>query len=71
MGRLNNAPLTRVIELELEKQYLQAITHAVRYHAGWDRAEEAFIRLQVFKQGLAKLSQGATTPDEVEYKEAA
>ena len=68
MGRLNNMPLTRVIELALEEEYNLAITHAVRYGSGWDIAQTAFARLQTYKQGLVEMAQGEA---EEEYRLAA
>ena len=69
MGRLNNMPLTRVIELALEEEYNHAITYAMSYGSGWDRAQTAFVRLQAYKQGLVEMAQGAAT--EEEYRLAA
>ena len=69
MGRLNNMPLTRVIELALEEEYTHAITYAVSYDSGWDVAQTAFARLQAYKQGLVKMAQDAAT--EEEYRLAA
>ncbi len=64
MGRLNNMPLTRVIELALEEEYTQAVSYAVRYGSGWDKAQTAFARLRAYKQGLAEMAQGATTEED-------
>mgnify|MGYP001588500271 CR=1 FL=1 len=71
MGRLNNMPLTRIIELELEKGYEQSLTYAMAYGSGWERAQEAYRRLRAFKGGLAEMGTGAAASAEAGLKKAA
>ncbi len=46
--------LVRNIERALEQEHEKALTYAIQYGTGWDRAEEAYRRLRAFKDALAR-----------------
>lgn len=46
--------LVRIIERALEQEHEKALTYAMQYGTGWDRAEEAYRRLRAFKDALER-----------------
>ncbi len=53
MGRLNNTPLTRAIEMALEEEYQRALAYVAQYGSGLGEAQQAFARLQAYRRALA------------------
>ncbi len=46
--------LVRTIERALEQEHEKALTYAMQYGTGWDRADEAYKRLRAFKEALER-----------------
>ncbi len=49
----SNRNVTRVLR-RLQEQHRKSLAHAIHYNTGWERAADAFAKLQAFRVGIAR-----------------